>query len=178
MASRLGMFLYPTLTFFFSVVPVSWLSLSSFSDVKLGSPPGTALSFEGVPDRGDELRAAGEAERVEGALTAMESAVDASEVVDAFPPPEVVRSVNADSLGRAAELVDAGGGAAAPLGALIFMRAASWLRDGSLLGCGFWGCSVLDMVARRKRRNHNLIENASLQYNTTQQSVHIRVGFI
>jgi hypothetical protein len=93
--------------------------------------------LDGVPDLGDELSADGEVERVDGTLTAIESLVDAREVFEAF---EVVLSVKAASLGRGAEVVDAAGAAAVPLGALIFMRAASWLRDGSRLGWGF-GCS-------------------------------------
>jgi hypothetical protein len=93
--------------------------------------------LDGVPDLGDELSADGEVERVDGTLTAIESLVDAREVFEAF---EVVLSVKAASLGRGAEVVDAAGAAAVPLGALMFMRAASWLRDGSRLGWGF-GCS-------------------------------------
>jgi hypothetical protein len=87
--------------------------------------------LDGVPDLGDELRAEGEVERVDGAFTAIESVVDASEVFEAL---EVVLSANAGSLGRGPDADDAAGGAAVPLGAFRFMRAASWLRDGSRLG--------------------------------------------
>lgn len=71
MASKLGMFLYPTGAFFFS----SSLCLSTFSVVR-GSPPIAAVATE---DRGEEVRlvgviTSGEAERVEGALTAIDSA--------------------------------------------------------------------------------------------------------
>lgn len=80
----------------------------------------------------------GDADRVEGALTAMESAVEATvdnEVVDP------VRKRDAASLGRAA-------GAAALLAVpfaptLILILAASWFRDGIRPPVvGLWACGA------------------------------------
>src|ERR1700761_2555694 len=122
-------------------VAVSWLSFSSFSDVKLGSPPGTP-SLDGVPDLDDELGAEGEAGRVVGAMTATESLVDAAVDKEVFEAFEVVLSVNAESLGRDPKF-DGTADCAAPLEAL--MRAASWLRDGRRVGWGFV-CSAADMM--------------------------------
>lgn len=111
-ASRLGMFLYPTGAFF----SLSALILSTLSVVS-GSPP------EGTFEGGDEARldVAGDAERVVGALTAIESAFDAAVVVlfsDIWDP--VRRSCAA----RRGRVVDdwLGGGAAFPE---AVMRAAS-----------------------------------------------------
>jgi hypothetical protein len=113
MASRLGIFLYPTLTFFFSGgVMVSWFSLSSLSEVS-ASPPSTMLPalLDGAGD------VDGEADLVEEAgMTATESFVAIDEL-----DPGPVRRAKAARRGRGAGV-----------GPLLFgfMRAASWLRDG------------------------------------------------
>ena len=77
-ASRLGMFLYPTGAFFFS----SSLCFSTFSAVR-GSPTvvGAGMVAGATVERGEEVRlvgvvTSGEAERVVGALTAIESAAE------------------------------------------------------------------------------------------------------
>jgi len=76
------MFLYPTLTFFFSDTAFSWFSFSSLSAVKASPPISTLLAtLEG----GDVERVDGEADRVEeGMLTAVESFV-ATEVLEPGP---------------------------------------------------------------------------------------------
>lgn len=119
-ASRLGMFLYPTLVAFFSGAGISWFSLSSFSEVS-DSPPATSPAS----DCGGEVESAdGDVERVDGAFTAIESFV----AMDAL---EFVRSANAASRGRGAEVVVLFAGV--PLVALILIRAASWFSDGRRL---------------------------------------------
>lgn len=89
------MFLYPTLVFLVS--DVSSLSFSSLSDVR-GSPP-AAVSLDGVVDCGG-VKEVGDVERVEGALTAIESVFDAAVDSDALEP---VLSNEAANLGRGAE---------------------------------------------------------------------------
>jgi hypothetical protein len=89
--------------------------------------------MEGVTERGGVDMVAGDVDRVEGALTAMESAVEAvvaREVVEPVP----VRKTEAASRGRPATEVVAGLTDVA-LGtpfelALTFILAASWFRDG------------------------------------------------
>jgi hypothetical protein len=104
--------------------------------------------MEGVKERGGVDVLAGDTDRVEGALTAMESVVEAvvdKEVVDPVPVP--VRRTDAASRGRPAAADVVGGWAGAvlvmPFGlALILILAASWFRDGKrpppdgLCGCG------------------------------------------
>ena len=136
MASRLGMFLYPT--FFFgastgtaiftvpSAEAVSSFNFSNFSVVR-GSPPST----NGVPPVVallccEALLIAGDADLVLGAFTAIESAVEATVLRLAFEP---VRSANAANRGRGAEeLFGCRTGGVPP--ALLVIRAASWLSEG------------------------------------------------
>lgn len=133
-ASRLGMFLYPTgYLFFFAGSPAftvppssvffssasSSFSLSSSSRFSVVSNSPFSLAG-GVADElwgGDIESAVGEVEREFGACTAVESARDvAAEVIDACEP---VRSSVAARRGRIEEEDE---------GALVFklMRAASW----------------------------------------------------
>jgi hypothetical protein len=103
--------------------------------------------MEGVKERGGVDTLAGDTDRVDGALTAIESAVDAvvdKDVVDAVPVP--VRSIDAASRGRPAADVVVGLAEVVLLGpfelALILILAASWFKDGKrpppdgLRGCG------------------------------------------
>ena len=119
----------------------SLLSFSSFSAVK--------ASPTGVIERGGDVEIpAGDADRVLlGALTAMESVVDATVDNEAFEP---VRSSDAASLGRCADAV------AVPVGLIL---AASWLREGGRLApgglAGFSLVVVFELivvVARRVQR--------------------------
>jgi len=118
------MFLNPLV--FFTVLSspaVSCASLSTFSAVR-GSPgPAAAIASpltEPLVEFGGEVeRAAGEVDRVMGALTATESAMDVAVERDVC---ELVRRREAARRGRV-EAID-GGGVLAP------MRAASWLSEG------------------------------------------------
>lgn len=136
MVSRLGMFLYPILTGFFSCSDgFSWSSFSSRSDVSASpvSPSTDWVSECG----GDADKADGDAERVLGKLTAVESTVDADVVTEVEDP---VRRAATASLGRDAELLfgsldcapikaasfSRGGGRIAPEGGLtVLSRAVS-----------------------------------------------------
>ena len=155
-ASREGMFLYPTgiLAFLGSVSAsaVSSLSLSSFSLVSF-SPEPTSLGagvLEVLPG-GDADRAPGDTERDPGGLTVTESVVDAA--VEESDVCEDVRRRAAARRGRAA--ADAG---LEP--ALRFIRAASWLSEGMRVpeGRSGFGASIfvvvgsegVDMAARSK----------------------------
>lgn len=91
------MFLYPTLTFFFSDTAFSWLNFSSCSEVK-GSPGSTLLAtLEG----GDVERIEGDVDRVEeGTLTAVESLVVTEEL-----EPGPVRRAKAARRGRGAVIL-------------------------------------------------------------------------
>jgi hypothetical protein len=84
----------------------------------------------------------GDADRVEGALTAMESAVEAvvdRDVVDPAP----VRKIEAASRGRPAAEVVAVLLLGAPLElALILILAASWFREGKRLPPDLCGCGA------------------------------------
>ena len=112
-ASKLGIFLYPTLAGFLSVSELSFSTLSVVS----GSPPLGALLTEAVgEDALLEDEVTGETERVVGALTAIESALDVLLLVKETCEP--VRRSCAARRGRDAdvlELEDEGG----------LMRAAS-----------------------------------------------------
>ncbi len=122
-ASREGMFLYPTGIFCLGLsslagggAEVSWLSFSTISVVS-GSP----FSPEGVLPllRGGEMGSwAGDSARVMGGFTMVESDVDAA----AEEVLELVRRRAAARRGRLAAL--------AGVGASSLMRAASWLREG------------------------------------------------
>jgi hypothetical protein len=122
-ASRDGMFLYP---FTFFSLFVSRFSSLRFSWVKGSETRGASSGIDGVVDFGGVVAvvavSAGDTERVEGALTAIESFVDAvvdSEVCDPVRRSEAARR------GRAARdcaVVEA------PL--LRLIRAASWFNDG------------------------------------------------
>lgn len=107
--------------------------------------------MEGVIEAGgDEApeTVEGDADRVEGALTAMESVVEATvdnEVVDPVP----VRRRDAASLGRAADAVAALAGVPAllvapfVLAALMLILAASWFSDGIRPPAeGLWACGA------------------------------------
>lgn len=110
-ASREGIFLYPTLTDFFSPTDaVSWLSLSSFSEVS-GSPP-SSVGVIGSSCGGVIERADGDVERVLEALTAIESLVDATVATDVDEP---VRKAFAARRGRCVEI------------GLLFSFSFSWL---------------------------------------------------
>ena len=127
MVSKFGVFLYPTLGFFTVAASggscIDLSSLSSLSAV-IWSSPGSMDSSVTDPgfDPVVEMVEPGEAGRVDGALTAVESFVAAvdREVVDP------VRSKDAASRGRFEALTFAE--ADAPL--LRFILAASWLREG------------------------------------------------
>lgn len=122
-ASRDGMFLYP---FTFFSLFVSRFSSLRFSWVKGSETRGASSGIDGVVDFGgvvtvEAVSAGGDTERVEGALTAIESFVDAvvdSEVCDPVRRSEAARR------GRAAR----DGDAVAP--PLRLIRAASWFNDG------------------------------------------------
>jgi hypothetical protein len=95
---------------------------------------------------GEVERAAGEVDRVTGALTATESAMD---VVVESDVDEPVRRREAARRGRVVEAWD-GGGVLAP------MRAASWLSEGrrppeeggrSTFGSSGTGCAAVDEFA-------------------------------
>ena len=114
-ASKLGMFLYPTFRFGASgatgtgslTVPsgeaVCSLSFSSFSAVRGSPPPSTGAAALVVAVLCcDTLLGAGEADLVLGALTAMESAVDAAVFTLVDDP---VRRAKAARRGRGAEVV-------------------------------------------------------------------------
>jgi len=91
--------------------------LSNFSDVSWSSPPeGVGVVLRGTET---ELRFEGDVDLVDGALTAIESAVEAAVETDVWDP---VRSKDAARRGRDA-------GAAGEL-ALRLMRAASWFNEG------------------------------------------------
>jgi len=136
MVSRLGMFLYPTLTGFFSCTGgFSWFNFSSRSDVN-ASPPSPSTDW--VSECGGDVdRADGDTERVLGILTAVESRVDVDVVTEVEDP---VRRAATASLGRDVELLfgsldcapmratsfSRGGGRPAPAGGLtVFSRAVS-----------------------------------------------------
>ena len=129
-ASREGMFLYPTgiFCFFDCTVPsvvasaVSSLSFSSFSLVSFSPEPASlgAGVLEVLPG-GEVDNVAGDSERDPGGLTVTESVVDAA-VDESDDCEDVLRSAAARR-GRAA--ADAG---LEPAFRLI--RAASWLSDG------------------------------------------------
>lgn len=100
-----------------------------------GSPP---PSFDGVVDcGGDAETAPGEAERVVGGLTAIESAVEALVEREVFEP---VRRAKAARRGRGADVVAVEDVVLDVLfGALMLIRAASWLREGRRPPVGaFW----------------------------------------
>jgi len=111
MASKLGIFLYPT--FFFggsgtiglSTVsePVSSLSFSNFSVVN-GSPPSITFVLAVALLCMEALLAAGETDRVLGGLTAVESAAEAA-VLTLVVDPGPVRRANAARRGRGVEVV-------------------------------------------------------------------------
>ena len=104
MASKLGIFLYPTYFFGGSwEEPVSSLSFSNFSVVN-GSPPSTILVPAVALLCMDALLAAGETDRVLGGLTAVESAAEAA-VLTLVVDPGPVRRANAAKRGRGAEVV-------------------------------------------------------------------------
>lgn len=92
MASRLGIFLYPTLT----LLSPSELSFSSVSAVRASPPPFVALTRDGDDERLEAV--AGDAERVRGGLTAIESVADAA--VDDIEADEPVRRRDAARRGR------------------------------------------------------------------------------
>ncbi|KAI4525058.1 hypothetical protein K525DRAFT_192482 [Schizophyllum commune Loenen D] len=147
-ASRLGMFLYPTGLSRPLSGGCSSLSLSKPSFVS-GSPSVLAVSPVGVSTVGGDV--IGDAARVVEAFTATESCVDAVVERDALEP---VRSANAARRGRPVE-GDAVDCCAATLGSTL-MRAASWLSDGMRGGAGGFvgGASLLeaDIVAARRWR--------------------------
>ena len=123
-ASRDGMFLYP---FTFFSLFVSIFSSLRFSWVKGSETRGASSGIDGVVDFGGVVVvvavSAGDTERVEGALTAIESFVDAvvdSEVCDPVRRSEAARR------GRAAR--DCAVVGVVPL--LRLIRAASWFNDG------------------------------------------------
>ena len=128
MVSRSGIFLYPTLVFLAAATAgagscVDSSSFSSFSAVSWSSPGSMASSItDSVVDPVAEIIEPGEAGRVDGILTAVESLVATvlTEVVDP------VRNTAAASRGRfeAFTLVEGD----TPL--LRFILAASWLREG------------------------------------------------
>lgn len=115
MASREGMFLYPTLTPRFSGI-VSWFSFSSFSDVILLSP--ASLDATLLPEAGGvDIEDVGDPVRVEGGFTARESAVEATETFEPF-----VLRAKAANRGRGADVAADDELGVVPLG---FMCAAS-----------------------------------------------------
>lgn len=142
--------------------------------------------MEGVKERGGVDTLAGDTDRVDGALTAIESAVDAvvdNDVVDAVPVP--VRSIDAASRGRPAADVVAGLVDVVLLAgpfelALILILAASWFRDGKrpppdgLRGCGAstgaatgGGVVVIVIVRNKKLESGNCPGSLLLAPNIT-----------
>ena len=131
MASRLGIFLYPTGTFLeVSTVAISWLCFSSLSAVS--ESPSVVPSLDGVVDRGLDCAIEsddGDVDRVLGGFTAIESAADATVESDV---DEAVRRTEATRRGRGA----LGGFKALMCGpSLLFklIRAARAFRDGKRL---------------------------------------------
>ena len=89
----------------------------------------------------------GETDRVEaGGLTAIESLLDAAEVTPPIPP--VRRVAKAARRGRGAAVGLLALAVAVVVGALMLIRAASWLREGRRLafGCFVGGAMVVVVV--------------------------------
>ena len=128
MASRLGIFLYPTGTFLeVSTVAISWLCFSSLSAVS--ESPSVVPSLDGVVDRGLDCAIEsddGDVDRVLGGFTAIESAADATVESDV---DEAVRRTEATRRGRGA----LGGLTCGPSLLFKLIRAASAFRDGKRL---------------------------------------------